>query len=42
VDLVWFFYWLIAAIVLAPIVLIIKGLKAKAPTADPRSRGKRS
>lgn len=28
VESVWFFYWLIAAIVLAPIVLIVKGLAA--------------
>jgi len=38
VDLVWFFYWLIAAVVLAPIVLIVKGLKAKPPTENPGSK----
>lgn len=27
-EFAWFFYWIIAAIVLAPIVLIVKGLTA--------------
>lgn len=27
-DTAWFFYWLIAAVVLAPVVLIVKGLAA--------------
>ena len=38
VDPVWFFYWLIAAVVLAPIVLIIKGIKAKPPPETPKPK----
>jgi hypothetical protein len=28
VEFVWLFYWLIAAVVLAPVVLIVKGVMA--------------
>jgi len=37
-DPVWLLYWLLAAIVLAPIVLIVKGIKTKPPDKNPRTR----
>lgn len=36
----WLFYWLIAAVALAPIVLIVKGLAAgrRADTPEPKKK----
>ena len=38
IDAPWLFYWLLAAVVLAPIVLIVKGLAAgkRPPPRAPR------
>lgn len=40
IDVEWIFYWLLAAVVAMPIVLIVRGLKSKPPAGDPRARGR--
>ncbi|HNH35463.1 MAG TPA: hypothetical protein PK375_06085 [Rhodocyclaceae bacterium] len=40
IDAEWIFYWLLAAMVAMPIVLIVRGLKSKPPAGDPRARGR--
>ncbi len=40
IDVEWIFYWLLAAVVAMPIVLIVRGVKGKPPAGDPRTRGR--